>query len=330
MQEATDLVGVRRVIKAELGAETLAALMKPNRLLDVLGLVATWAFFLGLVVILGTQPIGPLWAIAFILHGFALQLLALISHDLFVHRRVGGATLSWIGSVLCTIPRLTKPTAYEFVHLEHHRHIGTERDTEGYKQDIDTVARRVFFLTLPGIKMLQGRRLARPDPVTGAMPVGYHAQANARPEYLRKLAIETWLARAYLLGVLASAIVWPRFVLLGYVLPLLVMGPIANTARTILEHAEVNPNNAFHIATFYRTGPVTRLFFLWDSGDCHLIHHLYATIPYYRVGRALDLMRPILLRNGVIERTSIVELAWGWFVANRPHRSLWPVRAARA
>lgn len=266
-----------------------------------------------------------LWALAFVLQGFAVQLLGLVSHDLFVHRRVGGATVAWLGSLLCTVPRLTKPSAYEMVHLEHHRYAGTDRDTEAYKRDIDTRARRLLFLTVPGIKILQGRKLARTNPEIAEKPVAYHDQAAARPELARKLAVEKWLTRAFLLAVVAAAFVWPRLVLLGYLVPVVVMAPIANTVRMILEHSDADPDNPFHVATFYRTGLISRPLFLWDSGDCHLIHHLYATIPYYRVGKALTLMRPILLKHGVVERRSFLALLHGWFVANYAHGTPWPV-----
>ena len=77
-------------------------------------------------------------------------------------------------------------------------------------------------------------------------------------------------------------------VLFGYILPLFVVLPVANALRTILEHAETNPQNLFHCATFYRTGLLTRFLFFWDAGDCHLVHHIFPNIPFYRMGKAVE------------------------------------------
>ena len=41
--------------------------------------------------------------------------------------------------------------------------------------------------------------------------------------------------------------------------------------------------------------------------------------------RAIRLMRPILLRNGVFEHRSLARLLLDWFMARRPH---WSVPAA--
>jgi fatty acid desaturase len=40
-------------------------------------------------------------------------------------------------------------------------------------------------------------------------------------------------------------------------------------------------------------------------GNCHLIHHVWSHIPWYRVGDAKDLMHPALLAQGVTERCSL-------------------------
>ncbi len=84
-----------------------------------------------------------------------------------------------------------------------------------------------------------------------------------------------------------------------------------------------DPDNRFHVATYYRTGPWTRALFLWDCGDCHLVHHVFDQIPFYRMGQAVDLLRPILLRAGVIQRTSLWTLLRGYYVDVLPHRARW-------
>jgi fatty acid desaturase len=314
-----DLNQVRQRISDALGRDTIAALHHRRPWLDHLALGGALGLFGLNLHGLASLPIGPVWGLLFVLQGFLLQLLGLVSHDLFVHRRVWGDRGSWLGSVLLTLPRLSLPTGYEQAHLAHHRYIGTERDTEAYKQQLDSRAKRWLFATLLGIKLAQSGKLKQ-----GESLKGYHDVSGQGALIERRARIEKWLMRSGLMALVPLAWFFPTHTLLGYLLPTLVVGPIANSLRIIIEHAEANPANPWHWSTCYRTGPLTRLLFFWDSGDCHLIHHIFPRLPFYHMGRAVELVRPLLLANGVVERRSYLELLKGWFVLGHPHRSLWP------
>ena len=58
-------------------------------------------------------------------------------------------------------------------------------------------------------------------------------------------------------------------------------------------------------ATCHTAGPITSALFLWSTGDAHLIHHLFPNLPCYRLRRARAALLPILLRHGVVQRTSL-------------------------
>jgi fatty acid desaturase len=111
-------------------------------------------------------------------------------------------------------------------------------------------------------------------------------------------------------------------------LPYAVVTPVLNSIRIILEHFDLGSGNPLWNGTFYKTGPLTRVMFWWDAGDCHLVHHFYANIPFYRIGYALRVMRPILIRQGVYEHRSLTRLMHQWFAAARAHWSI-PPEAAR-
>jgi fatty acid desaturase len=251
-----------------------------------------------------------------------LAILGLVNHDLFVHRRIFGDRGSWIASIVLTLPLPFNPTGYAQTHLQHHRSIGTEHDTEVYKQDVHGRWRRLLFCTVVGLKRAMNGAWA----TTKRPP--YLALRTDNPTLHRRVAIENRLQTLVTILMVAAAWRWPWAIIWGYFVPTLVLAPLLNTFRIIIEHAEVNPDNPYHLATFYRTSWFARLIYLWDAGDCHLIHHIYPTVPYYRIGKALDLMRPFLLAHGVIERRSYWALLWGWFVKNYPHRSLWPIAPA--
>lgn len=322
LRHKAEMDRVRRTLRDAVGAETFRRLHRESRPLDALTVIGALGLFVTVALLLGHLPFGAAWLALFILQGFVLQWFALVSHDLFVHRRVGGEFWSWIGSIVFTVPRYSLPTGYEQAHLSHHRNIGTVLDTEAYKQDLDTRGKRLLFSTVLGIKLAQASKL-------GAQArQHYHEVSAANPKLVRRVRIERIVMRSWLASMIPLGILFPKVVLLGYLLPTLVVLPVANTLRIIIEHADMNPDNPFHQSTYYRTGLVSRIVFLWDSGDCHLIHHVFPHMPWYRVGEATDLMRPALLAQGVIERTSFWSLVKGWYVDNYPHRSLWPLDRA--
>lgn len=321
-READDLRGIRTELLQHLGRDTIMAIHKQSRTWDLLAVAMSILAFAGLIAAIAVLPFGPLWLACIVLQGMVLVIIGLVNHDLFVHRKIFGDRGSWIASVLVTLPLPFHPTGYAQAHLAHHRSIGSERDTEAYKQDLNTRLRRLAFCTLIGVKRVTAGAWATPKRPPYLSLRMDHAELN------RRVAVEKRLQAAISLLLLAAAWMWPRALIFGYFVPSLVIVPVLNTLRILIEHADLNPDNPYHIATFYRTGWFTRLIYLWDSGDCHLIHHIYPNIPYYRIGKALKVMRPFLLERGVVERHSYAALIWGWIVKNYPHRSLWPLASS--
>jgi fatty acid desaturase len=213
---------------------------------------------------------------------------------------------------------------YESQHLKHHRALGTAGDNEIYKQGIHTRFRRLLFAS-PALLIY--RSLFR-------LPLATQQQSPAgEPERPIALTVHGGAKRLrwerntrYALWILAvGSTAWDwRFLVFGYLLPFAIVTPVVNTVRIVLEHFDLDRNNPLWVGTFYRTGLLTRLVFFWGAGDCHLVHHYYANVPFYRMPAALRMMRPILLREGVYEHRSLPRLLWQWFSASRPHWSVPP------
>lgn len=316
MSSIRDLNVVRAAVKKQLGGQVLKDLHRENWLVDVMGVLAYVGSVIALFVLLANLPFGLICCLCFIAQGFALQGLGLLAHDAFIHRKIWGDRGSWIGSIIFFFPVLLRPTWYIILHTNHHAFLGTDDDTEAYKQNLDAIWKRLFFLTIAGDRMTRLGKLSKGDAkVPVISPRTYKEQ--------RRLAVEQVGLILFILGIVVSSVLWPTYVLSGYVLPLLIATPVASSLRTILEHADVDPTNEFHLGTYYRTGLITRILFVADSGDCHLVHHIFSHIPWYRMGKATRVMRPILTEKGVIERQSLLQLLVGWFVRGFPHRSLW-------
>ena len=316
-----DLRRARALIVKELGAEKLAELHRSNLALDLGVISGCLALFLFLAFELARGSARePWWWLCLFVQGNLVLVLAYLNHDVFVHRKLLRPKLRWVVSSVLVWPSQLRAAAYEEKHLLHHRALGTEADSEFYKHSINTRLRRFLYATAAMVFyraiFLRGQTASLSVERSNAARVN---QPRARYERA------TWWA--ILVAALLAALVDYRLVLYGYLLPYVVVTPLLNSVRIILEHFDLEPGNPLWNGTFYKTGPLTRLMFLWDAGDCHLVHHFYASIPFYRMGQALRVMRPILISQGVYEHRSLAQLMRQWFASARPHWSVPPEAA---
>jgi len=306
--------GVRR-INAALGAQTVRELHKTNVVLDAGTLALLWGGGVALAVFLGSASLSLAWLIALVAQGLLLQMLGYFAHDAFLHRKLGGPRLWRIGGAICNAPLTLPFTDYVHSHGAHHLYVNTDRDSERYKRDFDRRWVKLVLLTIVGTKLSWSGRFRQGD------------QARWQPDYSpdeqRYLRRENRGILAWAVLMVGLAVVTPRTILLGYLLPLVVVTPLASSVRVVLEHADVDAHDPLHNSTIYRTGFISRFVFLGSAGDCHLVHHLYPRIPFYNMGKALRLMRPIIVEDGRNEHRSIGRLLYLWFVANQAHGQPW-------
>jgi fatty acid desaturase len=317
-----DLRQARALIVKELGADKLAELHRPNIGLDLAAIFGSLALFVFIAFALATRSARePLWWLCLFVQGDLILILAYLNHDLFVHRKLLPPKLRWVVSSVLVWPSQLRAAAYEQKHLLHHRALGTEADSEFYKHSINTRLRRFLYATVAMVFyraiFLRGQ--------TASLSVERPSAERKNQPRARYERVTWW---AILACALAAALVDYRLVLYGYLLPYALVTPFLNSIRIILEHFDLEPRNPLWNGTFYKTGPLTRVMFCWDAGDCHLVHHFYASIPFYRMGQALRVMRPILIRHGVYEHRSLTQLMRQWFADARAHWSV-PLQAAR-
>lgn len=311
------LRAARAVIAHELGPETLASLHAPNLALDLAAIFGSVALFLLLAWALATGSAAqPLWWVCLVLQGNLVIVMGIINHDAFVHRKLLPTPLRWVVSQILAWPAQLQAALYESRHLTHHRELGTDGDTEMHKQGLDTAWRRFIYATpaLIVFRSLFYREAAREQT----------RPAHGGPARLR------WEknTRRVIVALALASLAWDwRFVVIGYLLPFATVTPLLNTIRIVLEHYDLDRDNPLWVGTFYRTGPITRIMYWWGAGDCHMVHHFYANIPFYRMPAALRLIRPILQREGVYEHRFLPGLLADWFSGSRTH---WTVPAAAA
>ncbi|MHC4954234.1 MAG: fatty acid desaturase family protein [Planctomycetota bacterium] len=324
-----DFTRTRKEMVQALGKDRIVALHRQSKWIDALGIIGLYGLFAFNVWYLGTQSrsepgIGAvIWWILFVLQGCVIMSFGYLLHDVCVHRSYGGRRFSYWLSVVSGVLSFQPPSQYGHTHLDHHNYTGTDED-EAYKQDVDTRFRRILFLTPIGYFAAIWRFLRRNFPPKWPAPDSAFGRHPNKALLVREYII---IAVCYVLIFFAWR-TWKSPVQYGFLLPAFFVLPVANTLRTILEHAETNVENNYHCATYYRTGPLTRPLLFWDAGDCHLVHHVFPGIPWYHMGEACDTLRPFLIEHGVRERRSILELLKGYFVDVQPHRTLWPTAKA--
>lgn len=310
------LRAARAHIAGELGAARLAQLHRPNLALDVAAIVGTIALFLVLAWELarGSAASWQWWA-SLVLQGDLIVVMAILNHDAFVHRKLLPTPLRWVVSQVLAWPAQMRAAVYERQHLVHHRALGTDGDTEMHKHGLDSRWRRFIYAT-PALIVY------RAVFYRGVIEQQKSTQSSLAHGGEQRLRWER-NTRRVLLGLVLASLVWDwRFAVLGYLLPFATITPLVNSVRIVLEHFDLDRENPLWTGTFYRTGFFSRVLFWWGTGDCHIVHHFYANIPFYRMGEALREMRPILQRAGVYEHKSLLPLLGDWFGASRGHWSL--------
>jgi fatty acid desaturase len=311
------LRAARALIARELGADTLARLHAPNMALDLTAIFGSIALFLLLAWELATGSVRePLWWLSLVAQGDLIIVMGIINHDAFVHRKLLPTPLRWAVSQVLAWPAQLQAALYESRHLTHHRELGTDRDTEMHKHGLDTAVRRFIYAT-PALLVF--RSLFYREAAKEQIRPAHGGEARLRWEKnIRRVLVVLALA----------SLAWDwRLLVIGYLLPFAVVTPLLNTVRIVLEHYDLGRDNPLWVGTFYRTGLLTRVMYWWGAGDCHIVHHFYANIPFYRMPAALRLIRPILRREGVYEHRFLPRLLADWFSGSRSH---WTVPAAAA
>jgi fatty acid desaturase len=317
--DTIELKSIRSYLHTALGRERVMAAHKQRLWLDAMVVAGFLLAYYGGFVALGIVEL-PLWGLLAwtLLQGALIVSMAMLSHDLFEHRQAWpGWRQEWLSASLF-LPATTPSSIHRVGHLRHHAKIGTSGDTEASLIHVNSRLRRLLFCTAIGYLVARSGRWGRSE------HGGYEAflGASARDMLLRRR--ETWLFLAWLvLNLILLTTPYWRAAVFGFFLPIAVVATFLSSVRVILEHGHLDPGNPWSMATYYRTGWLTKALFMVNAGDSHLVHHIFPRVPWYNMPELVRLVEPHLLAHGVKPIDSIWRLLWDWFVLNKPHRSDW-------
>jgi fatty acid desaturase len=170
--------------------------------------------------------------------------------------------------------------AYRAIHFDHHRYLGTPRDTE--RSYFEPLNARFFLELLTGVKALKVL-LGRDRALRAEAPAGPRTRGYFSGMLLAGLALHgTLLGAALWLGQWTPALAWVAGMAVAY--------PLFGAVRQVLEHRDEQarndvdysrvPHGAY--ARLFGDGPLAST--LGGAGfNRHLLHHWEPQVPYTRL-----------------------------------------------
>ncbi|MGA9521472.1 MAG: fatty acid desaturase family protein [Myxococcaceae bacterium] len=228
-----------------------------------------------------------LYLVTFAFLGARYLALAVLMHDaahyrLFANRAVN----DWVGSYLCGAPALLSMQDYRHGHLAHHAHLGTPEDPELPFRKMVSVMPQAGVLIVGSLIGISGLMLV----------------VSVNRGFKRALGLATIPAVLLLAWLAPSA---ARLIALYWLLPYFLWTAGANVLRTFAEHYDVDLEHAstperVYAARVIRPSWLARLFIAPNNVGYHLDHHLYPSVPFYRLP---ELHALLLEHAGYRERT---------------------------
>lgn len=321
-RDVNSLLRIRKELWEYLGSETVRALHQQKLWLDAVLISVLIGVFVSNFVLISTGlvPLPGLLLISLV-QGWLILAMPLLGHDLFGHRMAWRRRYGpWL-SMLLFLPALRSASMHRIGHARHHAKSLTSEDTEAQLRHINTRTRRFLFATIVGYLLaLSGRWFPANE------QNGYEALIGATEadhQLVKREKRGLLVFSAITIGLTFAD--W-RVGLFGYWLAIMVFTTLISSFRIIIEHTHVDRSNPYWIGTPYVTGLFSQCLFIADSGDCHIVHHVFPGVPWYHVPKLARLSRPFLESKGVVFEKSIWTLASGWFVHNYPMGTKWPLR----
>jgi len=267
--------------------DDLRTLSGVNELRSLLHIIGEWALILSAIYICNRYFTPLLYVLAVMLVGARQHALVILMHDgshyrLFrkkwVNDVISDALLAW--------PVFATTRGYRFTHFAHHRFINTEADPDWVRKHTHEweFPKTWYSLGLILVKDLFG--------LNSHQLLAEAADVSAAPD-ARRSATHGYSALRILyyfaiIGLLAYFQLLPLF-LLFWVIPLLTWFKVILRIRSIAEHFGIE-EHAYALSRTTLPNLFERIFVAPKNVNYHIEHHLYPSVPFYRLPRLHELL----------------------------------------
>jgi fatty acid desaturase len=210
-------------------------------------------------------------------HALGILMHEGVHYHLFRNRQANEV----VTEVLLAWPLFVTARAYRGSHFAHHRHVNTERDPDMVRKQgpewiFPQTWRSLGWLLLKDVvglntyqQLMESADLADSK---GASP-GWPPYRIAKVAYYTSiLALVSWFR------------VWPTFLLL-WIVPLLTWLKMILRIRSIAEHYSVENDHVYAMTRTTLPSLFEALFVAPRQINYHIEHHLYPSVPFYRLSR---------------------------------------------
>ncbi|MDD2943423.1 MAG: fatty acid desaturase family protein [bacterium] len=216
------------------------------------------------------------------------QALAILAHDVTHHNFLANRALAdLIGNLLLAFPFGAAIEIYREFHYTHHLQTGTDNDPEQLMMSLHPNWQmpknkknlaKLFVGDLLALNLGDLRRFRKAwSPIDYIMTRRIDALKQYPIMYLAYFIFSFSLFAA-----LTVSHMWQPFILL-WCLPSLTILPLLSRVRALGDHAALVGSSPLNISRNIIASPLERFFFFPCNISYHLVHHLYPSVPFYKL-----------------------------------------------
>lgn len=303
-QRLASSVSMKRVLAKAIPPAEVRRLSELSPLRATWSVVSTWGLIGATYAAVLYDP-HPLVCLAGVVVLAALQhALAILGHEAAHHRLYSRRWLNDLVGRLCACPIGLSLITYRQVHGQHHQFLYTERDPDlalmaGYPRGRGYLLRKLVqdglgLTTVKNLRYLYGG-------VPSQAAAGEAAPRVARTPETKRDQVIVAVAQLAMLAAAAASGQWLAYAL--WMLPLLTVYQVLLRLRALYEHgAPPGTGSPLQAARTTLAGPIANFFLFPHHVHYHVEHHLFPSIPHYRLPEA----HRLLSGAGVLDDAAVV------------------------
>jgi fatty acid desaturase len=276
---------------------------------STIAIAAEWAGII-LAVVLYQRFLHPIFLPVVIMWiGARQHALAILMHEgthylLFKNRRLNAA----VSELLLAWPLFITTRTYRGSHFAHHRHVNTEKDPDLMRKqssasewEFPTSWKALGAMLVKDVFGLNTRQLF------SDFSDMWEQQETTKKEPVDSYVVARILYYVVVLSAVTYFRVWPAFLLL-WVVPILTWLKMIMRVRSIAEHFAIENDHVYTQSRTTLPSLLERVFVAPRNVNFHLEHHLYPSVPFFRLPR----LHELLMKDAVYQsKAHVTSTYWG-------------------